>query len=137
LPPLVRALDHPPHPATLFAGPSGTGKTMAAEVLARELASTSTASTSPVWSASTSARPRRTWGLRRRRAGGAILFFDEADALFGKRTEVRDSHDRYANIEVSYLLQRMEDYRASPSSPPTASRRPGQGLPAAPALRRR
>jgi SpoVK/Ycf46/Vps4 family AAA+-type ATPase len=43
--------------------------------------------------------------------GGAILLFDEADALFGKRSEVRDSHDRYANIEVSYLLQRMEDYR--------------------------
>jgi SpoVK/Ycf46/Vps4 family AAA+-type ATPase len=43
--------------------------------------------------------------------GGAILFFDEADALFGKRTEVKDSHDRYANIEISYLLQRMEDYR--------------------------
>jgi SpoVK/Ycf46/Vps4 family AAA+-type ATPase len=42
---------------------------------------------------------------------GAILFFDEAEALFGKRTEVRDSHDRYANIEVDYLLQRMEDYR--------------------------
>jgi SpoVK/Ycf46/Vps4 family AAA+-type ATPase len=42
---------------------------------------------------------------------GAILFFDEADALFGKRTEVKDSHDRYANIEVNYLLQRMEDYR--------------------------
>jgi SpoVK/Ycf46/Vps4 family AAA+-type ATPase len=43
--------------------------------------------------------------------GGAILLFDEADALFGKRSEVRDSHDRYANIEVSYLLQRMEAYR--------------------------
>jgi SpoVK/Ycf46/Vps4 family AAA+-type ATPase len=43
--------------------------------------------------------------------GGAILLFDEADALFGKRSEVRDSHDRYANIEVSYLLQRMEGYR--------------------------
>src|SRR4051812_42738737 len=43
--------------------------------------------------------------------GGAILLFDEADALFGKRSEVRDSHDRYANIEVSYLLQRMEQYR--------------------------
>ena len=42
--------------------------------------------------------------------GGAILFFDEADALFGKRSEVKDSHDRYANIEVSYLLQRMENY---------------------------
>jgi SpoVK/Ycf46/Vps4 family AAA+-type ATPase len=44
-------------------------------------------------------------------AGGAVLLFDEADALFGKRTEVKDSHDRYANIEVSYLLQRMESYR--------------------------
>jgi SpoVK/Ycf46/Vps4 family AAA+-type ATPase len=43
--------------------------------------------------------------------GGAVLLFDEADALFGKRSEVKDSHDRYANIEVSYLLQRMEDYR--------------------------
>src|ERR1700729_3251548 len=43
--------------------------------------------------------------------GGALLLFDEADALFGKRSEVKDSHDRYANIEVSYLLQRMEDYR--------------------------
>jgi SpoVK/Ycf46/Vps4 family AAA+-type ATPase len=42
--------------------------------------------------------------------GGSILFFDEADALFGKRSEVRDSHDRYANIEVNYLLQRMETY---------------------------
>ena len=42
---------------------------------------------------------------------GAILLFDEADALFGKRSEVKDSHDRYANIEVSYLLQRMEAYR--------------------------
>ena len=44
-------------------------------------------------------------------ASNAILFFDEADALFGKRTEVKDSHDRYANIEVNYLLQRMEEYR--------------------------
>src|SRR6185437_10289882 len=43
--------------------------------------------------------------------GGAILLFDEADGLFGKRSEVKDSHDRYANIEVSYLLQRMEAYR--------------------------
>ena len=43
--------------------------------------------------------------------GGAVLLFDEADALFGRRTEVKDSHDRYANIEVSYLLQRMEAYR--------------------------
>jgi SpoVK/Ycf46/Vps4 family AAA+-type ATPase len=44
-------------------------------------------------------------------SGGFLLFFDEADALFGKRSEVRDSHDRYANIEVNYLLQRIEAYR--------------------------
>ena len=43
--------------------------------------------------------------------GGSVLLFDEADALFGKRAEVKDSHDRYANIEVSYLLQRMEEHR--------------------------
>ncbi|NEO94801.1 MAG: ATP-binding protein, partial [Moorea sp. SIO3G5] len=43
--------------------------------------------------------------------GGAILFFDEADALFGKRSEVKDAHDRYANIEINYLLQRLEAYR--------------------------
>jgi SpoVK/Ycf46/Vps4 family AAA+-type ATPase len=49
--------------------------------------------------------------LRRVRAGGAILFFDEVDALFDKRSEVKDSHDRYANIEINYLLRRMEDYR--------------------------
>jgi SpoVK/Ycf46/Vps4 family AAA+-type ATPase len=49
--------------------------------------------------------------FREAESGGVILLFDEADALFGKRTEIRDSHDRYANIEVSYLLQRMESYR--------------------------
>ena len=43
-------------------------------------------------------------------AGGAVLFFDEADALFGKRTEVKDAHDRYANIDVSYLIERLEAY---------------------------
>ena len=62
--------------------------------------------------ASTSARPRRTstGSSPRREGSNAILFFDEADALFGKRSEVRDSHDRYANIEVAYLLQKMEAY---------------------------
>ena len=66
-------------------------------------ASTSTRSTSPGSSASTSARPRRTStaSSRRPRAGNAMLFFDEADALFGKRSEVKDAHDRYANIEVA------------------------------------
>ena len=54
-------------------------------------------------------------------AGGVILLFDEADAIFGKRSEVKDSQDRYSNIEVSYLLQRMENFRGWPSSPPTQS----------------
>jgi SpoVK/Ycf46/Vps4 family AAA+-type ATPase len=49
--------------------------------------------------------------FREAESGGVVLFFDEADALFGKRTEIRDSHDRYANIEINYLLQRMEAYR--------------------------
>ena len=75
-------------------------------------ASTCTRSTSRAWSASTSARPRRTSTASSRAAenANAILFFDEADALFGKRSEVRDAHDRYANIEISYLLQKMEEY---------------------------
>ena len=75
-------------------------------------ASTSTRSTSRRWSASTSARPRRTStaSSRAAREANAILFFDEADALFGKRSEVKDAHDRYANIEVGYLLQKMEEY---------------------------
>ena len=100
--------------SALFAGASGTGKTMAAEVLARRAASsTSTASISARWSASTSARRRRTCAACSTppRTAASILLFDEADALFGKRSEVKDSHDRYANIEVSYLLQRMEAYR--------------------------
>ena len=68
--------------------------------------------------------------------GGAILLFDEADALFGKRSEVKDSHDRYANIEVSYLLQRMEAYRGLAIL--TTNRRDAldDGVPAAAALRR-
>ena len=76
-------------------------------------ASTSTGSISARWSANTSARPRRTSAACSTppRPRGAVLLFDEADALFGKRSEVKDSHDRYANIEVSYLLQRMEAYR--------------------------
>ncbi len=79
----------------------------------RRSSSTCIASICPPWSASTSARRRRTCARLFDAAedGGAILFFDEADALFGKRSEVKDSHDRYANIEINYLLQRMEAYR--------------------------
>ena len=68
--------------------------------------------------------------------GGAILLFDEADALFGKRSEVKDSHDRYANIEVSYLLQRMEAYRGLAILTTNLEGRARPGVPAPPALRR-
>ena len=97
----------------LFAGPSGTGKTMAGEVLANELRlDLYVIDLSQVVSkyiGETEKNLRRVFDAAE--DGGAILFFDEADALFGKRSEVKDSHDRYANIEVSYLLQRMEAYR--------------------------
>lgn len=97
----------------LFSGASGTGKTMAAEVLANELhldlfrIDLSTVVSKYI--GETEKNLRRLFDAAE--DGGAILFFDEADALFGKRTEVRDSHDRYANIEINYLLQRMESYR--------------------------
>ena len=67
---------------------------------------------------------------------GAILLFDEADALFGKRSEVKDSHDRYANIEVSYLLQRMEAYRGLAILTTNMKSRARHRVPAPPALRR-
>ncbi len=69
-------------------------------------------------------------------SGGAILLFDEADALFGKRSEVKDSHDRYANIEVSYLLQRMEAYRGLAILTTNMKEALDARLPAAPPLRR-
>jgi ATPase family associated with various cellular activities (AAA)/Winged helix domain, variant len=99
--------------AALFAGASGTGKTMAAEVLAGELAldlyRIDLSSVVSKYIGETEKNLRRVFDAAEE--GGAILLFDEADALFGKRSEVKDSHDRYANIEVSYLLQRMESYR--------------------------
>jgi hypothetical protein len=97
----------------LFAGDSGTGKTMAAEVLARdldlELLRIDLAAVVSKYIGETEKHLARIFDAGE--VGGAILLFDEADALFGKRSEVKDSHDRYANIEVSYLLQRMEAYR--------------------------
>jgi hypothetical protein len=97
----------------LFAGPSGTGKTMAAEVLANELRldlyRIDLSSVVSKYIGETEKNLRRVFDAAEE--GGAILLFDEADALFGKRSEVKDSHDRYANIEISYLLQRMEAYR--------------------------
>jgi ATPase family associated with various cellular activities (AAA) len=99
--------------SALFAGSSGTGKTMAAEVLANELRldlyRIDLAGVVSKYIGETEKNLRRVFEAAEH--GGAILLFDEADALFGKRSEVRDSHDRYANIEVSYLLQRMEAYR--------------------------
>jgi winged helix domain-containing protein/ATPase family protein associated with various cellular activities (AAA) len=98
--------------SALFAGPSGTGKTMAAEVLARhlrlDLYRIDLAGVVSKYIGETERNLRNIFTAAER--GGAILFFDEADALFGKRSEVKDSHDRYANIEVNYLLQRMEDF---------------------------
>jgi hypothetical protein len=99
--------------SVLFSGESGTGKTMAAEVLAKELRLAlyriDLASLVSKFIGETEKNLRRVFDAAE--DSGAILLFDEADALFGKRSEVSDSHDRYANIEVSYLLQRMESYR--------------------------
>ncbi len=97
----------------LFWGTSGTGKSLAAEVVAQELRV-------DLYHVDLSAVVSKYIGETEKNlskifdaaeAGGAVLLFDEADSLFGRRSEVRDSHDRYANIEVSYLLQRMESYR--------------------------
>jgi hypothetical protein len=97
----------------LFAGESGTGKTLAAEVLANDLRLNlyriDLSAVVSKYIGETEKNLRRLFDAAE--DGGAILFFDEADALFGKRSEVKDSHDRYANIEVNYLLQRMEAYR--------------------------
>jgi hypothetical protein len=99
--------------SALFAGASGTGKTMAAEVLAYELRldlyRIDLSQVVSKYIGETEKNLRRVFDAAEE--GGAILLFDEADALFGKRSEVKDSHDRYANIEISYLLQRMEQYR--------------------------
>jgi SpoVK/Ycf46/Vps4 family AAA+-type ATPase len=99
--------------SALFSGASGTGKTMAAEVLANELGldlfRIDLSAVVNKYIGETEKNLRRLFDAFEE--SGAVLFFDEADALFGKRTEVRDSHDRYANVEVSYLLQRMESYR--------------------------
>jgi ATP-dependent 26S proteasome regulatory subunit len=99
--------------SALFTGASGTGKTMAAEVLANELKldlfRIDLSQVVSKYIGETEKNLRSVFDAAE--SGGAILLFDEADALFGKRSEVKDSHDRYANIEVSYLLQRMENYR--------------------------
>jgi SpoVK/Ycf46/Vps4 family AAA+-type ATPase len=98
--------------AALFSGPSGTGKTMAAEIVAGDLEldlyRIDLSVVVSKYIGETEKNLARIFAEAER--GCAVLFFDEADALFGKRSEVKDAHDRYANIEISYLLQRMEIY---------------------------
>ena len=99
--------------SALFAGPSGTGKTLAAEVLASELHldlyRIDLSAVVSKYIGETEKNLRQVFDAAE--CGGCLLLFDEADALFGKRAEVKDSHDRYANIEVGYLLQRMESFQ--------------------------
>ena len=99
--------------SAMFAGESGTGKTMAAEVIANELQlhlyRIDLSAVVSKYIGETEKNLRKLFDAAE--DGGAILFFDEADALFGKRSEVKDSHDRYANIEINYLLQRIEAFR--------------------------
>jgi SpoVK/Ycf46/Vps4 family AAA+-type ATPase len=96
----------------LFSGPPGTGKTMAAEVIASELGldlyKIDLSQVVSKYIGETEKNLDRIFAAAE--DANAILFFDEADALFGKRSEVKDAHDRYANIEVGYLLQKMEEY---------------------------
>lgn len=96
----------------LFAGPPGTGKTMAAEIIAGELGlDLYKIDLSTVVSKYIGETEKNLEKIFNEAASSnAILFFDEADAIFGKRSEVKDAHDRYANVEISYLLQRMEAY---------------------------
>jgi ATPase family associated with various cellular activities (AAA) len=96
----------------LFAGPPGTGKTMAADILAHalglDLYKIDLSAVLSKYIGETEKNLARIFDEAR--SSNAILFFDEADALFGKRTQVQDAHDRYANVEISYLLQKMEEY---------------------------
>jgi SpoVK/Ycf46/Vps4 family AAA+-type ATPase len=96
----------------LFAGPSGTGKTLSAEILANELGldlyKVDLSCVVSKYIGETEKNLSRVF--QDAQDSNAILLFDEADALFGKRSEVKDAHDRYANIEINYLLQRVEEY---------------------------
>lgn len=98
--------------SALFSGPPGTGKTMAAQVIANEIQlDLYKVDLSTVISKYIGETEKNLSHIfREAENSNSILFFDEADAIFGKRTEINDAHDRYANIEVSYLLQKMEEY---------------------------
>lgn len=113
LPAQVRGLAQGGSGVALFHGPSGTGKTLAALAIARELGT-------QVWRIDLASVVSKYIGETEKNIdavfadaeqSGAVLLLDEADALFGKRSEVKDSHDRYANIETSYLLQRIEAFK--------------------------
>jgi len=99
----------------LFTGQSGTGKTMAAEIIAHELQldlyKIDLSQVVSKYIGETEKNMARIF--HEAETSNAVLFFDEADAVIGKRTEVSDSHDRYANIETSYLLQRIEEYEGA------------------------
>jgi hypothetical protein len=99
--------------SALFSGASGTGKTTAAEAIAQvlklDIYRIDLSAVVSKYIGETEKNLRRIFDAAE--GGGVILLFDEADSLFGKRSEVKDSHDRNANLEVSYLLQRMETYR--------------------------
>jgi len=99
--------------SALFEGASGVGKTMAAEVIAHDLRldlyRIDLSAIVSKYIGETEANLRNVFDAAE--DGAAVLFFDECDALFGKRTEVRESHDRFANIQINYLLQRLEAYR--------------------------
>jgi AAA+ superfamily predicted ATPase len=107
-----RMLSHGKGLSALFSGPPGTGKTMAAEVIAHDLQvdlyKVDLSGVVSKYIGETEKNLSRIF--QEAETSNAILFFDEADALFGKRTEVSDAHDRYANIETSYLLQKIEEY---------------------------
>jgi SpoVK/Ycf46/Vps4 family AAA+-type ATPase len=98
--------------SALFGGPSGTGKTMAAQVVARsltlDLLRVDLAGVVNKFVGETEKKLREVFDACE--DSGAVLFFDEADALFGNRTQVKDAHDRFANIEIDYLLQRIERF---------------------------
>lgn len=107
----IRKLAHPKGVRVLFTGKSRMGALLAAQTLARDLGKNlyrvDLGAVVSKYIGETEKNLRRIFAAARK--NGAVLFFDEADALFGKRTEVHDSHDRYANIEIDYLLQRIEE----------------------------
>jgi SpoVK/Ycf46/Vps4 family AAA+-type ATPase len=110
---LAQTAEKSPRMRLLFSGPNGAGKTAAAEFLARTLGVAlyriDLREVVGKYVGATEKRLRRLFD--RVEASGAILLFDEADALFGKRSQVKDSHDRYANIEVGYLLERLQTFQ--------------------------